>query len=170
MIEHLSEKIAVALKKANPEETNSVAVMKYQLSIFIHLFLVFASCFIVGALTGKLHATLVAFESFVLVRFFSGGKHLKTLEGCLVVSIILISIIPHIRVSPDLIEPINIFNTFTMVVFAPLIKGLDTVTKKAIPYLKAASIIMVCLNFYFQSEIAALAFLAQSLLLIFWRR
>jgi accessory gene regulator B len=170
MIEHISEKIAIVIKTANPEETNSVAVMKYQLSIFIHLFLGFTLCYIAGVLTGEIHKTLITFASFVIIRFFSGGKHLKTLEGCLLVSTILISIIPHIGVHPRLINPINIFNALTMLLCAPLIKGVDTVTKKATPYLKVISIILVCSNFYFQSDLFALAFLSQSLLLIFWRR
>ncbi|MNI06772.1 putative regulator protein [compost metagenome] len=170
MIERISEKIAIMLKEANPEETNSVAVMKYHLAIFIHLLLVFVSCLIVGLLTGKTHETLITFVSFVMIRFFSGGKHARTLEGCLIISIILIGLIPHIDVYVWLINPINIFNVCIMAVFAPLIKGVDTVSMKAKPYLKILSIVMVGLNFYFQSDIVALAFLAQSLLLIFWRR
>lgn len=170
MIERFSEKLAIVIKTADPEETNSIAVMKYQLSIFIHLLLVFTTCFIAGGLTGEIHKTVIAFISFVMIRFFSGGRHLKTLEGCLGVSTILISIIPHIAVHASLINPINIINALTMLLCAPLLNGRETVTKKAVPYLKVISIILVCSNVYFQSDIFALAFLSQSLLLIFWRR
>ncbi|HEY0828336.1 MAG TPA: accessory gene regulator B family protein [Bacilli bacterium] len=170
MIERVSERIALAIKAANPEETNSVAVMKWELSLIIHLVSIFIACSVVGLLTGKIEDTIIAFLAFVGIRFLSGGKHMKSLEGCLVVSVILISIIPHIPISSRYILPINIFNAVSMALFAPLIREQTNISNRAIPYFKLVTILLVSSNFLVNSLVLSLAFMSQALLIILWRR
>lgn len=170
MIERMSEKIALAIKAANPKETNSVAEMKWELSLIIHLLSIFIICYLIGSLTGMKEDTLLAFLGFVCIRILSGGKHLRSLEGCLVITVILIGIIPHLPVNSRYILTINIFNAIAMALFAPLIREQTNIPKKAIPYFKLASILLVSSNFLINSLILSLSFMSQALLIIFWRR
>ena len=170
MIERLSEKIALVIKAANPDKTESVLKMKYALSVYLHLLSIFIFCVIIGLITGKAEETIVALLAFVILRSFSGGKHINSLEGCLIVSVILISIIPHIPVKNNYVVWINTTNVLVMTLFAPLIKELTNIPTKAIPYLKIISVIIVSINFYINSYVIALAFLSQAALLVFWRR
>lgn len=164
MIAGIAEKIACRIKNANPDETHSVDIMKFALSYIIHFVFTFVLCLIVGNLTGKPYETMVSLWSFFILRSFSGGFHLKSLEWCMVVSALIFAVIPFV--------PLQNYTLWLTVIALILIALLsprnmaDHLTVQVKLCLKVVSILIVCSNFYLDSFVAAMSFLVQGLLLI----
>lgn len=93
---HLSLKIVEFIKKSNPEQTHSIEIMHYALSIIMNTLLIIMTSLCIGGLTGQLKETFLALFSFILLRMSSGGVHLKSARACNIVSIFICSLIPHI--------------------------------------------------------------------------
>src|SRR5690625_721278 len=99
MIEKVSEMLAFRLKSINPEETASVEVMKFSLSVLINFAaIVFLSLFI-SAFLGTFTSTLTALVALATLRAVSGGFHLPVSEYCVAASTALFLLIPYIPVN-----------------------------------------------------------------------
>lgn len=96
IMNHLSLKIVEFIKKSNPEQTHSIEIMHYALSIIMNTLLIIMTSLCIGGLTGQLKETFLALFSFILLRMSSGGVHLKSARACNIVSIFICSLIPHI--------------------------------------------------------------------------
>ncbi|RFB31385.1 accessory regulator AgrB [Brevibacillus sp. VP] len=172
MIEKLSHFLAVKIHDANPdtEKKESVVVLSYSLSITINYLLVLSFSFLIGFLTNKFVETIVAMISFVVLRIFSKGYHAKSLTTCFILTTAIITVIPHIAME-NYTSVINGLNVILVLIFAP--NGSyeeETISNNRARLLKAASIVLVASNFLFSSQIVALSFFIQSLLLIPKRR
>lgn len=65
---HLAFRIVSAIKKTNPEQTHSIEVMQYALSIILNTLFIITVSLLIGGFTGQLMGTLIALLSFGLLR------------------------------------------------------------------------------------------------------
>ncbi len=167
MIKRPSRTIAVWLKKANPEETASIEVMEYALSILINTSLIIIISLGIGYSTGKYGETALALFSFILLRFFSGGVHIRSSFGCMVTTIVLCSTIPRL---PALSKAEMIMFTLICILlllwFAPQVDSEAGFNPELKRLFKIVSICIVSSNFIFWSSIISVSFLIQCLTLI----
>lgn len=159
--------IATWIKNANPEKTASIEVMEYALSIVINTVLIVSISLIIGFISDELIETAITLFSFALLRFFSGGMHLKSSFGCIATSILVCSIIPHLpELSANWIFVVTFVSILLLLFFAPHIDRETEIKKSFRPFLKWLSVVIVCSNFILCSSILAVIFLVQSLTVI----
>lgn len=153
MIELLSRKICLKIKRWDSDSKISVEVLSYALGHYINLYGIIIISLIIGLITQEFFGTVVAIVGFAALRKYSGGFHLN-LTSCAVLCIAMFSIFPHMSIGRE---------TVIMVNMASLILVAMHATKKPI------AIFIVCSNFFILSEPLALTFLAQSLTLLPYR-
>ncbi|MNO40329.1 putative regulator protein [compost metagenome] len=164
---HLTLKIVEVIKKSNPEETHSIEVMHYALSIILNTLLIIVTSLCIGGLTGQLKETFITLFSFILLRMSSGGVHLKSARSCNIVSIFICTVIPHITyLIHNHILWINLFSLLVMILCAPNPDANAQIPKEWYLGLKIISIILVSMNFWILSPVIGLAFLFQSFTVI----
>lgn len=170
MIDSMAGRMAESLKRANPERTASVAVMRFSLILLLNALATVALCLAIGWATGRLAETAVVLAGFVVLRFFSGGFHLKSSDACVVFSTAIISALPHLSV-PDWTMRLTIASAALAALLAPTkVENQIQVSEGHKPWFKLISVVIVCANFAIGSESLAKAFFVQALLLIPMRR
>lgn len=163
----LSFKIACMIKQANPQETSSIEVMQYALNIILNSLIIIITSLTIGWFTDSLGDTSVSLFSFAILRFFSGGKHLKTAAACNIFSITLCVSIPHFSyLIQDYLWIVNIIILILMLIFAPNPDANAQIPLRWYPLLKIISVLLAVSNFVVHSPVIGLAFLAQSLTVI----
>ncbi|WP_151734362.1 accessory gene regulator B family protein [Paenibacillus tengchongensis] len=164
----LANRIAVAIKNANAEETASIEVMQYALNIILNTLIIIIGTAAVGGLTGHLQESLTFLLFCCLLRLASGGVHLKSAAACNIVTILLSTLVPLLS---ELSEPylwlINPFSLLIMILFSPNPDVNAQISRKLFPLLKAVSVLLVLSNFAIHSAVIGLAFLVQSLTVIY---
>lgn len=170
MIEVLAGRMAESIKRMNPERTASVAVMRFSLILLLNAFATLLLCLTIGFLSGKLLETVVVMAGFVVLRFFSGGFHLKSSDACVLFSTVLISVLPHIGV-PDWTLILNLAATALVAWLAPAkVEQQIPVSDRHKPWFKLISVLIAGSNVFIGSESLAKAFFVQALLLLPTRR
>lgn len=158
-IEAVAYKVAVRLKKWNPDITAHVEDIRYGAAYYINYYSVIIVSLMVGFLTNELLWTSMSLISFGILRKYTGGFHLKSLTGCAVVTVILLSLIPHIKISDNWsIQVLNLASLLLIVLYT-----------KNNPN-KYMGLMIVATNFMFSSSTIALTFLVQSLTTIKFNR
>ncbi|WP_163854570.1 accessory gene regulator B family protein [Paenibacillus elgii] len=158
-IEYVSYKIAVKAKEADPENTDDVDQIRYGVALDIGFYSVILLTVAIGMITKEFWGTLIGMGAFYYLRKFTGGFHFSSLFVCTIVSVAILSIIPHIHLSEFTVVSL----TFICIPLIIFFSNKDTKTK-------AIASLIVLINFVFISPAAALAFFAQSLTLIKLRR
>ncbi|WP_379128870.1 accessory gene regulator ArgB-like protein [Paenibacillus sp. sgz500958] len=167
----LAYKIALMIKRANPEQTHSVEVMNYALGIILNTMFIIVISGLIGLITGAWHETMLFLCAFSILRLCSGGFHMKTARACNVISILLCTITPYFSsLLDETVFGINLFCLTAMILFAPQPDIHSQIPKKLYPTLKILSVLLVGSNFVLNSSVIGLAFLAQSLTVIFAKR
>jgi accessory gene regulator B len=171
MLDSLANRIAISIKNANPEKTNSVEVLTFALILLINGLTSFAIALFIGALTGKFLLTALAIVSFVLLRFCSGGFHFQSSVTCTWVSSALFIIIPHIPINHTWVQILTVLSLLLILVYAPArIEQHSNIPRKYYPLLKCIALVLVGMNVIIQSPILTLAFFGQAVLLIHIKR
>ncbi|WP_239614962.1 accessory gene regulator B family protein [Cohnella mopanensis] len=171
MIDSIALKMAEAIKKAEPTKTASIEVMKFSLVVILHTALTVVFIVIIGIITNSLELTMIGLMSFIVLRFFSGGLHLKKAINCSIVSTILISVAPHIPLAPELTIIIIGISLLIALFLAPAnIINHARIPKKYFPLLKLISVLLISSNFIFMSSTIAVAHLLQAITLIPYMR
>ncbi len=167
MIEGLADKMAVTIKRMNPEDTSSLAVLKFGLTIFLETASIVILSLLIGWMTGKLSETGVVLLATLALRSVSGGFHFKTFAVCTAVSTFTIAVIPHILVFNSLTMGLTLASLVLVVWFAPsYVENHTRVPSKYYPLLKIISLLMVGSNLYFHSYLLALTYSVQAVSLI----
>jgi accessory gene regulator B len=170
MIEQVALRIATSIGKRN-EGIVSVPVMKFAITIILDILSVISVVILLGLATNSLKEACLALFGFALLRFFSGGKHVKSSILCIIISVSLISIIIFTPIPLNLIRTIQIISFVLVAFFSPaFIENHIRIKKDYIPFLKIVSIIIVSSNFYWDSSILTKCFFIQSLTLLEIRR
>ncbi|MEC0231162.1 accessory gene regulator B family protein [Paenibacillus alba] len=154
-IEALAYKVAVKVKQCNPDITAHVEDIRYGAAYYINYYSVIIVTLILGFLTGELLWTGISLISFGILRKYSGGFHLRSLTGCAVVTIILLSVIPHIKISGSWnIQALNLASLLLIVLYV------ENNTNKYM------GVMLVMTNVLFASSTVALTFFVQALTII----
>ncbi|AGR47482.1 accessory gene regulator B protein [Brevibacillus phage Abouo] len=169
MVEKVSKKLATLIYEANPQ--SSVPVLNYSISVTLNFLAIMIFTILIGYFFDRLSETMTALFSFVLLRAFSGGYHLKSLDGCVVATVAIIAIIPYIPMFTLTTVALNVISAILVLLLAPNnVFDEVKVPKEKYLFLRSISFIIVCTNFVFMSPVIALSFFVQSLLLIPKRR
>lgn len=167
----LANRIAVSIKKANPEETHSVEIMEYSLGIILNTLLIIVCTAIIGLFLGHFAECMAFLLCFCILRLSSGGFHLKTALACNIVTTLISTTLPSfITLSDSTLWIANLFSLVIMVGFAPNPDKNVKIPTSIYPLLKLVSIAIVSSNFFLQSTVIGLGFLVQSLTVIPWTR
>ena len=151
---------------ASGAEPPSISIIVYSLEIIVNTFSILGLVILIGFITGEPSRSVALFGFFALIRFISGGYHLPTNAACIAVSTIVLSTLPHIHPPSTLMYTLNGVSFLMMLLFAP--SNYDRyarISKKHYPLMKVAACALVGSNFMIGSDLLALAFTTQSLLL-----
>ncbi|MGF7048448.1 accessory gene regulator B [Paenibacillus sp. DS2015] len=171
MMKTLAYKIASLIKRTDPEGTHSIEVMQYSLGIILNTVFIFVTSILLGWVTGRMGETVLVFLGIGILRMCSGGTHLKSAWACNIVSIVICVAIPHLSLFfGSMLIYMNVASLVIMLWFAPRPDANVHISRKAYPWLKIVSVLLVALNFIIGSSVVGLAFLVQSLTIIPLRR
>ncbi|MWV44898.1 hypothetical protein GRF59_14850 [Paenibacillus sp. HJL G12] len=168
MINDISDKLSVYLKKRYPNELPSVSIVRYSIKFLISNITPILVLIVSSMLLRIFPEVMIALLGFSILRMFSGGYHIKSAEVCIVVSVVLVYTI--VMVSPliqNIKTIIDIASLVLVVIFAPSnIKKQTRIKEENFIYLKIVSLMIIAGNFIVHSNILTLAFFLQSLSLI----
>lgn len=132
----------------------------------IILLTLFASFF-----TGRMTEALAILIAFALLRQLSGGIHLKTGMGCVVVTSVAFTFLSCISLDSWWTSLLTAIALLLVLCFAPSrIEKHSRIPARFYPLLRLLASVLVCTNFIIGSSAVAVAFLVQSLTLIRGRR
>jgi len=157
-----------ARMKINGVDAPSVDVIVYALSIVTNTLSIIGISLIAGALTGEFGRTLLLLVMFGSFRYLTGGYHIKSSLWCIIVSSAAMSSIPHIHLPDPWTLVLTSLSIAAVVLFAP--SNYDKyarVSERHYPLLKGIACLVVASNFLIVSDILAMAFFVQSLMLPF---
>ena len=167
MIESLSMKLATRIKQENPDHPASLEVLKFSIAAVLNVFGTIILSVTVAILLDHLWATVIAMVAFAALRGVSGGYHLNSSVGCLLITSAIANILPYIQLSDTIVVVFTVISMILALLFATNnIENQTRIPKKYFPLLRAVSVILIATNFIFQSDVVALAFLLQALSLI----
>ncbi|WP_411830314.1 accessory gene regulator B family protein [Paenibacillus alba] len=158
-IEALAYKVAITVKKWDPGITEHVEDIRYKVAYYINYYSVIVISLLIGVMTNELIGTCLSLISFGILRKYTGGYHLKTLTGCAVLTIFLLSLIPHIYMGFFIPQILNIVSFLLVFFFSS--KG---------NHARYLSLMLIGSNLILNSPVVSLAFAIQSILLINSRR
>lgn len=169
MISATSNRIATQLKRHDSDGRYDVEVLRWQIGIYLNYIATIALTVIFGWLLNDLYAALLSMSAFIFVRKFSGGFHLNSLTLCALISAGIFAGIPLIRIDDKAELIINLFNCLIYIWLAP--NMFEELNKSWIdPYRKVISFAIVASNLIIGSQVLALTFLVQAILIMpFWR-
>jgi len=171
MVEALALKIALALKKAEPEKTASVDVMKFALIGLINTGITFLLIAAIGIATRSIKETMLGFAAFAVLRFLSGGLHLKNAMSCSLLSTLFVSAAPHLPLQSAAVAIVTGISLLLVVLYAPAnMEGHARIPSKYFIVLKGISMAIVSANFFALEPTIAVVFLVQTITLISWKR
>jgi accessory gene regulator B len=162
-IEAIAESIALSVKRNYPD-SSSVEVLKMGLVAGINLLITVFLVLGVSAITGDIKSGLVAVIGFPMLRYFSGGIHLKSSHLCNVITSTMMLLSIYMRVEywyNGFI--ITIITILLLLIYAPSGIKRSRLGKEHYPKLKLIAILIVSSNFLLQSHVLTFAFLLQSL-------
>lgn len=171
MIEALSNKIAVHIKNNVPDHPASVAVLKHALAILLNMVFITGLTLFISAITGRYKEVLTIMAAFAFLRQMTGGLHLKSGMGCVVVSTLLFTGLSLVHLDYTWTLGATIASMLLILAFAPA--GIERQTRippRYFPLLRLGAFIVVSFNLWIANPFIAISFLAQSLLLINIRR
>lgn len=167
MIEVMSNRLAVKLKKINPEETASIEVMSYALQGILHNLITIVTALAVGSIFQQFWETFFAAICFTVLRLVSGGYHFKSALACFIVTASVFIAIPFVDVSHSVLLAMNVASLLLAAIYAPSnIKGHVRVEEKYFSVFKVISMGLIAINFIYLTPIITVTFFAQALSLI----
>ncbi len=165
MIEAWSDRIAAYLQKHDPDGDADPEVVSWQISIYMNYIATTILTIVFSLFTGHVFASIITMIVFVVIRRYSGGFHFPSLTACAIISAILFTIIPLINLSIQETILINFLALIVCLLRAPNFH--EEIVYSAIhKYRKITTVAIVAINFLILSDIVALTFMLQALLLI----
>ncbi|ODA08491.1 accessory gene regulator ArgB-like protein [Paenibacillus polymyxa] len=171
MIEPIALRMAQHIKSVVPNHPASVAVLKHALAVILNIFFITASTIVIALLTGKVGEVVTIMVAFAFLRQMTGGIHLKTGMGCVVVSTLLFTGLSFINLDYKWTIGATLVSMLLILVFAPA--GIEKQTRippRYFPLLKVGAFIAVSFNLWIANPFIAISILAQTLSLINVRR
>lgn len=172
MVDNLALWIANKIKNTVPDHPSSVNVLKYALIVVLNALFSVAIALLISIFTDKTSEVIVIIITFASLRQLSGGYHIKSSDGCVIVSVLLFTLISLTPVIDSvLLLSINSVSVLLAIIYSPSkIDKQSKIPKKYYSYLKIVSALLITINFFFQSSTIALTFFAQCISLIQLKR
>jgi accessory gene regulator B len=168
MLRRVAVQLHSRMKNSGVADTPSIDVIVYALSILTNTVSIIGISLLIGLISGEFLRTLLMLVIFGLIRYLSGGYHLKSGVWCIVVSSATMSLLPHIRLDELWVYLLTGIAMITVLLLAPAnYDKYARIDVKYFPLLKIISATVVASNFLFMSDVLALAFFTQALLLPF---
>ncbi|APB77357.1 accessory gene regulator ArgB-like protein [Paenibacillus polymyxa] len=167
MIEIMALRLATHIKSIVPNHPASTQVLKFVLSAIINTIFVIVITIGLSLLTGRTKEVVIIMAVFAVLRQMTGGVHLKTGMGCVVVSTMIFTGISFVTLGYNWTIGATLVSMLLVLVFAPA--GIERQTRippRYFPLLRSGAFILVSLNLWFANPIVAISCLAQSLSLI----
>ncbi|MFE4571352.1 accessory gene regulator B family protein [Paenibacillus chitinolyticus] len=169
LVYYLAEKLAHFLAVETGEDKEAI---EHGLKIQLNFILIFLILFCVGIFINRSIDIAISALSLILIRKFTGGRHFKNSDICILFTTVVIVTIQYISdfIVPSQIQIINLITIFLILLFCPFgsifeIKDRQVVRKKII----CISIVLINM-ISASSSIAAVAFFVQGLDLITFKR
>ncbi|CAM3511247.1 accessory gene regulator B family protein [Marinicrinis lubricantis] len=166
MIKAFSYRLAVSLKSFSGVHEASVQVLQYALINMINIVSIIIIISIVSGILGTFPETMLALILFIIIRFLSGGSHLKQAESCIIVSSAILSIVPFVPVSAAVIWPIGFISLLLHILYAPQKLKWRKIPERHLIYFKISSCIFILSGLVVESDVFALVCLIQSVTLL----
>jgi accessory gene regulator B len=163
LIERLALKYANYILK-NASNPSSIAVNKYGAQTMMEFLLFAAVVLVVTSSLGDTTKGIISLVAFPLLRYFSGGLHMKSVELCQIISGGLVLAAIYLPVEYwNIGFGLNVLSALILLYTAPSNIKKSRIDSKYYPVLKIIAVLIVCSNFYFQSELLSKQFFVQSL-------
>lgn len=167
MIESLSNRWAINLKKQIPDHPASVEVLAYAFNFMINIILTLAVSLTSALLLGHFWETVIVLSSFAILRMVSGGYHFRSAGACILFTVVGSNLLPYLYLDAQFTLLINILTLVLILSFAPSrIEHQSRIPKKYFPLLKAISSGLVSINFFLASSLIAATFFVQGITLL----
>lgn len=164
ILERLSRRIAVSIKKSDPEGPGTVEVLEYELGLRLNWYTGLLLTVILGLTFGTTIGALITLFSFVALRKFSGGVHLP-ITICSIVTGFAAALIPLINLNYESIILLNTVSLVIVLIYAP--NDFEYVNSTQWDkWLKWISVALVIVNFIIISPEITLAFFVQAILIL----
>jgi accessory gene regulator B len=165
IIDHSATYLVRLIRHNNPNAA-SESVLFYALSLTINTLSSMVIALTASLITNHSQATIISIIGLLILRYFSGGLHLKSSVACCIFSACIIIFSSHVS--------FNFFNVglvLTLCSFCIFLKtapngieGISKIPKKYYPLLKITSGLIVLFNLYFQSSVLSAIFFIQAVL------
>ncbi|TVY09896.1 accessory gene regulator B family protein [Paenibacillus cremeus] len=162
--------LAVLVKKWDKESDVEVEWLQYGLSLWLNYIFVITFTITIGLIIGSHFLDIIlAIFCFALLRRYSGGLHVNSSEMCVLISTIILTTIPLIKVTEQTALIMSIVSIVILFIGAPLTyKVKANWQSKVYLKLKFISILIVLLNLLtINYETITVAFFVQSLTTLF---
>ncbi|MGG4104545.1 accessory gene regulator B family protein [Paenibacillus lautus] len=167
MIERAALWISEGIKRQVPEHPSSVGVLKHAIAILLNILCIVTFTLVISIYTGHMKQAITGLIGFALLRQFSGGIHVKTGAGCIVITTALFTAVSFVDLGELPTQILNILSFLLVVLFAPSkIAKQSRIPRKHYPKLRLISCIIVGVNFFIQSPTLSIVFFIQALSLI----
>lgn len=163
-IESMAESLAVSIHSNYPS-SSPVAVLKFGLISIINLIITIFIVLMIGSLTNHFIPALIAVVGFPILRYFSGGIHLRSANMCNVVtsSFMLISVYIPVQYwyNGFILHMVTII---LLLLYAPSGIKRSKLDPEHYPKLKMIAVMIVLTNLAFQTSVLTVAFFIQAVL------
>ncbi|MUG64727.1 hypothetical protein CHH75_04155 [Paenibacillus sp. 7541] len=167
MIDSLSLKLAEGLKKHVPDHKASIPVLKRGLDVILNTVGILVMSLGISLITGNTREVVIILLSFGLLRQLSGGFHLQSNVGCILLSSFLFTSLSFLQPGQAITVALTCISIVLVLFFAPSgITGYTRIRPKYYPALRISSAVLVASNLFILSPVVAVSFFAQSLTLI----
>lgn len=171
MLEHMSGKLALRIKRIVPEHPATVSVLKFAIAVILNALFIIGLTLVVSLLTGRTNEIILILISFALLRQVSGGVHLKSGMACVLFTATLFTFLSFIEVGDTMILLMNGISLLIVLWLAPIgIEHQTRIPRQHWPKLKVIAVMLVVANVVAGSSVIAVSFLAQSVSLLIARR
>ncbi|WP_430039569.1 accessory gene regulator B family protein [Paenibacillus ehimensis] len=162
IVESVAERVAIYI--SDQPGSSSVAVLKYGLVTLINFILTILIVLSITTITGDLISGLIAIIGFPILRYVTGGLHLKSAILCNLVTsfFMLLSVYLYIDYWYNGFI-LTLISMLILFIFAPSGIKRSNLGRQYYPLLKISAVLIVGTNLLFQSHVLALVFFIQAL-------
>jgi accessory gene regulator B len=164
-IDRSAEFIAQSIRR-NYDKAGSEAVLKYSLNLVINTLTAIVVAFLFCTFTGHLYQFLIAFISFIAIRFVTGGMHMSSSLACCIMTatIFVIASLTDFNYNKAFLILDSISIVIFLITVPNDIQGLSSLDSKYYPLLKLIAVLIVSSNFIIHSTVLTASFIIQAFL------
>ncbi|MBD0379680.1 accessory gene regulator B family protein [Paenibacillus sedimenti] len=165
LVNDIAEKIAISIHNNSTQPSSSVNVMKHALINLLNYIIIVSIVEVICIITGDFLYSLIPLIAFPVLRYFSGGLHLKHPNACNVLTSVFMLASVYVPIEfwyAGIV--LNAIALWITLLRAPT--NISRFTKNQYPALKIAAACVIGINFFIQSPMLAVIFFLQALTLL----